>query len=478
MMEQVRLMKEMSLQQIASACNGTYVGDDSLLATEVTSVVTDSREVTEGALFIALRGERVDGHRFIPEVFARGAAAVISEEELADPAGPYIRVTSGPQALADIAAYYRGTLSIPIVGITGSVGKTSTKEMIATVLEQKYRVAKTEGNFNNEIGLPLTLLRIRAEHEVAVVEMGISDFGEMHRLARMTRPDICVLTNIGRCHLENLGDRAGVLRAKSEIFDFLEPDGAIVLNGNDDMLATIGDVRGVHPRYYLVCDGTEPVGCGAYFVTADGIENHGLSGMAATLHLPGEDCRIEEPIPGIHNIYNACAAACVGDLLGLTHAEIVSGIKEARTLAGRANRIEAGGFFVLDDCYNANPESMRASLAVLAATEGRRIAVLGDMLELGEDARALHAEVGAYAADCGVDLLFCTGELSEALADAAAAGGLAARHLDTKKELIEQLLSEVRPGDTVLVKASHGMGFDEVVTALTEADRFCSASPE
>ncbi len=471
-------MKQMSLEQIAAACGGTYFGEEALRGTEVTGVVTDSREVQAGSLYVALRGARVDGHSFIPDAFAKGAAAVLSEETLKEPAGPYILVSSCPQALKDIAEYYRSTLLVPVVGIAGSVGKTSTKEMIAAVLEQKYCVAKTEGNFNNEIGLPLTLLRIRPEHEVAVVEMGISDFGEMHRLAKMARPDVCVLTNIAPCHLENLTDLDGVLRAKSEMFDYLGEDGVIILNGNDAKLSTIGEIKGIRPLRYFVNDGSAKPSGEAYYVTADAIENHGLDGMEAVLHFPDEDCPIAEPIPGLHNIYNACAAACVGDVLGLTHGQICAGIAAARTLSGRANLIEAGGMVIIDDCYNASPNTMRDALDILAQAPGRRIAVLGDMLELGESERRMHREIGAYAAGLAIDRIYCTGRLSRDLADAASetaaqsdtsagsVSGCRVKYFDTKEDLLETLLADRHSGDYILVKASHSMGFPEIVEAL------------
>ncbi len=476
-------MNQMSLENIAAACGGAYYGDNALRGVEVGGVVTDSRKAQAGDLYVALRGERVDGHRFIPDVFAKGAAAVLSEEILKDPGGPYILVESCPQALEDIAEFYRSTLDIPVVGISGSVGKTSTKEMIAAVLEQKFRVAKTEGNFNNEIGLPLTLLRIRREHEVAVVEMGISGFGEMHRLAKMARPDICVLTNIAPCHLENLIDLDGVLRAKSEMFDYLGPDGVIILNGNDAQLSAIKEVNGIRPIRYFVDDGSgEPDAQGItegrsgpdagtrdaapYLVTAGSVVNRGLSGMEAILHFPDEDCPVKEPIPGVHNLCNACAAACVGDVLGLTHAEICAGIAAARTLSGRANLIETGDIVIIDDCYNASPNAMRDSLDTLAQASGRRIAVLGDMLELGEAERELHREIGAYAAVLGIDRIYCAGRLARDLADAAAEGGCDVRYFDGKEELLNALLADRRGGDVILVKASHSMDFSEIVEAL------------
>lgn len=463
-------MNEMSLAQIAAACCGTYIGAEAEKTVSVTGVVIDSRQVEPGNLYIPIRGERVDGHKFIPDVFAKGAAAVLSEEKLKQPAGPYILVDSSEQALKDIAEYYRSTLPIRIVGITGSVGKTSTKEMIAAVLAQKYRVLKTEGNLNNEIGLPLTILKIREEHEVAVIEMGISEFGEMHRLAKVARPDVCVLTNIGQCHLDQLKTRDGILRAKSEIFDYLKPDASIILNGNDDKLSTIAEVKGITPIRYFVEDGTAQPQDQDYFVRADHIENRGLKGMETELHFPDRTCLVQEPIPGRHNIYNACAAACVGHVLGLTEDEICAGIASAKTIAGRTNLIESGGIMVIDDCYNANPVSMKASLDVLSLAEGRKIAVLGDMGELGENERQLHREVGAYAAQKGIDFVYSTGELAKELIQEAAAG-CKALHFESRDTLIQALLDTVQEGDTVLVKASHFMEFPQVVSALLNRSR-------
>lgn len=462
-------LEQMTLENIAKACGGTYVGDDAQRGSEITGAVIDSRQVEPGYLYIPIRGERVDGHRFIPDVFEKGALAVLSEEPLENPAGPYIQVASSEQALKDIAEFYRSTLSIKIIGITGSVGKTSTKEMISAVLSQKYNVLKTEGNFNNEIGLPLTILRIRREHEVAVVEMGISEFGEMHRIAKVAKPDICVMTNIGQCHLENLIDRDGVLRAKSEIFDFLKTDGHIVLNGNDDKLITVQEVKGVKPVFYYVEDDTAKKADLPYEITADAIENKGLRGLNANLHFPEEVCQIHEPIPGVHNVYNACAAACVGRIMGLTNEEICQGIAHAKTIAGRTNLITLGEVLVIDDCYNANPVSMKASLDVLAQADGRKIAVLGDMGELGENEREMHYDVGKYAANTGVDILFCCGTLSEELAKGAQRGHTKVMYFADREKLTQTLINFVEAGDTVLVKASHFMEFPKIVKALEEA---------
>ena len=243
-------MKGLTLRRIAEVCGGTYIGRESDQEKEVTAITTDSRKAEKGGLFAAIRGERADGHDFIPSVFEKGALCVISERELPDAQGNYILTGSTLDALKAVAEEYLEQLGIPVVGITGSVGKTSTKEMIAAVLAQKYRVLKTAGNFNNELGLPLTVFRLREEDEIAVLEMGISDFGEMHRLAKIAKPDTCVITNIGPCHLEFLGDRDGVLKAKTEIFDFLRPDGHIILNGDDDKLSTIQEVKGIRPVFF------------------------------------------------------------------------------------------------------------------------------------------------------------------------------------------------------------------------------------
>lgn len=452
-------MKNLTLANIAAACGGQYVGDDSLRTAEIKGAVTDSRQVEEGYLFIPVRGERVDGHDFIPAVFEQGALATLSEQLLENCVGPYILVDSCLQALKDIAAYYRSQLSIPVVGITGSVGKTSTKEMIASVLSVRYNVLKTAGNFNNEIGLPLTILRIQEEHEAAVVEMGISEFGEMHRLAEIAKPDVCVITNIGVCHLENLGDREGVLRAKTEVFDHIKKGAAVILNGDDDKLITVFDAGGNKPLFY---------GMEQHDIYMDEVENLGLKGSRARLHTPKGSIPVEVPIPGQHNLYNAMAAAGVGLKLGLTLEEIKQGMSAAKTIGGRSNLIEAGGMVIIDDCYNANPVSMKASLDVLKNGAKRTIAVLGDMGELGEHEKQLHYEVGAYAAQAGIDVLFCAGTLAREMEQGAKAANsnMQVFYYSTREEMIPHLLEMVEPGDTILVKASHFMDFSKVVEKL------------
>lgn len=458
-MSMENFMPNLTLERIADACGGTYVGDPAQRHDTIAGVETDSRKVEAGYLFVPIRGERADGHDFIPEVFEKGARAVLSERTLTEPAGPYIRVASAAAAMKALAAFYREGLSVKVVGISGSVGKTSTKEMIASILQTRYRVLKTLGNFNNEIGLPLTIFRIRGEHEVAVLEMGISDFGEMHRLAAMAQPDIGVITNIGLCHLEKLGTRDGILKAKTEMFAHMRPGGTVILNGDDDKLRTRGTVNGRPAVFY----GLKPEGADCY---ATEIENYGLDGIRARIHTPQGTFPVHIPIPGEHNVYNALAGTAVGLALGLTLEEIAGGIESVQTIAGRSNTIRTNGMTVIDDCYNANPMSMQASLEVLAHTRGRRIAVLGDMGELGEEERALHRGVGEAAAASGIDALFAVGVLAREYVDAAAAGGLEVHYFETVERLLPALTAYVGQGDVILVKASHFMNFPQVVEAL------------
>lgn len=458
-------MKELTLAQIAEACGGTLIGGDEAKEYTVTGVEIDSRRVKAGDLFVAIPGEKVDGHKFIPDVLKKGAYA-LSQQRL-DVDGAYILVEDTVTAMKRLARFYRNTLDIKVVGITGSVGKTSTKEMIASVLGTKFRVHKTQGNFNNGIGLPLTIFQIEKEHQVAVLEMGISEFGEMHELADMAQPDIMVITNIGLCHLENLKTRDGILKAKTESFAHLKPDGVVILNGDDDKLSTVEQVAGRKPVFYGIrgrnlCETS---------VCADAVTEHGLEGMTAEFHTPQGDMEVFIPIPGEHNIYNALAATCVAEQLGLSMDEIKCGIAAASTISGRTNLIHTKGMTVIDDCYNANPVSMKASLDVLSKAGGRKIAVLGDMGELGEDEKRLHYEVGTYAGTLPIDLLFCVGTLSGKLAEGAKKQNpaLTVKHYATREEMTEELLATVKEGDAVLVKASHFMEFPKVVAALTEA---------
>lgn len=456
-------MKHMSLQEIVTACQGIYHGCDDALTCEVQGVAIDSRKIENGYLFIPIKGERVDGHDFIPQVIENGALCTLTEQELGDTTYPYILVDDCKLAMKRLAEHYRTALGIPVVGITGSVGKTSTKEMIASVLSQKYNVLKTEGNFNNEIGLPLTIFNIRDEHEIAILEMGISDFGEMHRLTKMAQPDVCVITNIGYCHLENLGDRDGVLRAKSEIFDYLRTNGAIVLNGDDDKLATLKEVKGVMPKFFGKGFQND-----AY---ATDIRSHSLRGTSCKLHLGDDTIDVLIPIPGEHMVANALAGALVGQHFGLSAEEIKAGVEALTPVSGRNNLIETDSLLLIDDCYNANPVSMKASLDVLASADTRKVAILGDMFELGTDEATLHKSVGIHAAMKNIDVVIAIGNLARHIYDgiqSTADTTTKAYYFETKADFLAQAKTLLYKGDTVLIKASHGMEFPEIVERLQE----------
>lgn len=455
-------MKNLTLENITRVCCGTYYGPADMMNAEVQSITTDSRKAENGCLFIPIVGERVDAHKFIPQVMEAGALATLSEKVLDEADFPYIVVESSLQAVKDIAQFYLEQLKIPVVGITGSVGKTSTKEVIASVLKEKYRTLKTQGNFNNELGLPLTVFRLRDEDEIAVLEMGISDFGEMSRLAKVARPDTSVITNIGTCHLENLGDRDGVLKAKTEVFQFLKPDGHIVLNGDDDKLNTVMEYKGIRPVFFGLSKDCQVYG--------DEIVSRGLKGMTCTIHMGETAFRVDIPMPGRHMVYNALAAAAVGNIYGLTPEQIKAGIESLEPISGRFKMIETKKFMIVDDCYNANPMSMKASLDVLKDGSGRRVAVLGDMGELGENEIVLHESVGEHAGHCGIDVLICVGTLSAHMAEKAKETNpsLHVIYETDRESLLQNLDGYVQEGDTILVKASHFMKFEEIVNKLQE----------
>ena len=454
-------MKNMTLKEITIACKGEYQGDDHFLDQSVSSVVIDSRLVEKGSLFVAIKGERVDGHSFIPQTIKDGALCALSEEKLEDASFPYILVPSSEKALVDLAEHYRRALKIKAVGITGSVGKTSTKEMMASVFSQKYSVQKTPGNFNNEIGLPLTIFSIREEHEVAVLEMGISKFGDMDVLSWMAKPDICVLTNIGVAHIEYLKTRDGILREKSQIFNYMNPEGKIFLNGDDDKLVTVPPYKGITPTYY----GLNP---DLPFYATD-IVNMGLKGTTATYHTPHSTFTAHIHVPGTFMVYNALAAIAVGYSLEMTDEEIIKGIEALAPIAGRSFIIETDKYTIIDDCYNASPPSMKSALELLEKANTRKVAILGSMFELGEEEEQMHFEVGAFAGDRDINLIVTIGALAEHINH-----GCKSRshknviHFHTKDEFFKQIDEILNLNDTILLKASNGMAFSEIVAIIKE----------
>lgn len=463
-----KTMRNLTLENMAKACGGRlflHNGDDA--EKEAAAVIIDSRKCTEGCVFIATKGERVDGHSFINQVWDNGALAAILEDVPENITGNYIQVDDSFQALKDIAEFYRMQLSVKIVGITGSVGKTSTKEMVASVLSEKYSVQKTAGNFNNEVGVPLTLFSIDESHEVAVVEMGISDFGEMSRLSKIVKPDICVITNIGPCHLENLKDLDGVLRAKSEIFESMNKSGTVILNGDDAKLRTVRVIHNKSPRMFGTGSGND--------IFARNISSRGLKGTECEIVTAEGSFKVTIPLPGEHHVLNALAATQAGLLLSMTLEQIKRGIEAVKSTQGRSNIITMEKYLVVDDCYNANPKSMKAALDLLGLANGTKIAILGDMFELGENEEKLHCEVGEYVSLKNPDVLICIGKLSANIYERADLKGGKKYYFELLDDAIDEIQTiiensgeaESEDEKTVLIKASHGMNFTKIVEKLT-----------
>lgn len=453
-------MRNLTLENITNACRGTFRGDKALLSREAAGVVIDNRKVEKDFLFVAIDGTKVNAHQFIPDAARRGALCAVSHEDLGDVPYPYIFVESTGQALLDIAKLYRDSFDIKVVGITGSAGKTSTKEMIASVVSQKYRVHKTLGNFNNEWGLPLTIFAMEEDTQVAILEMGVNHFGEMRRLSSVSSPDICVITNIGVAHLEFFKTREGILQEKTEMLQDMKQGGTILLNGDDRFLCQVGTTKGTAPVFF-------GIGENCSFRASD-LKSLGLKGTSCIVHLPSDesfDCIV--PLPGTPMISNALAATAVGYSLGLSPEEIKAGIEGLPSIPGRNNIISTGNLVILDDCYNANPVSTKAAIDVLTLGIGRKVAILGDMGELGENEKELHYNTGAYAAEREVDLVCGIGSLAKELVIGASKGNTTrAVWFNTKADFLAAMPGFLEKGDNVLVKASHGMEFGEIVDAL------------
>ena len=436
----------------AAVCGGRLIGCGEPDA-PIGRAVIDSRAVEPGDLFVAYRGEKTDGHRFIASALEKGAVCALCEWVPEGVEGPVLVVGDVQCALEEIAASYRRTLHIPIVGVTGSVGKTTAKEMIASVLSQRFRVLKTEGNLNNQIGVPMTVSRIEPEHEAAVVEMGISGFGEMTALAKIARPTVAVFTVIGRAHLEFLHDLEGVFRAKTEMIAQMPEDGVVIVNGDDAWLKTMS----CRPRLIRYGLGED---CE---VRAFEPELLPEGKTRCRIRFGEREITAEVPAFGRQMVYAALEGAAVGFALGLSDEEIERGIRAYETVGRRGAILDTGLVTLIDDSYNANPESMRCAIDSLTEISGRHVCVLGDMLEMGPESARMHAELGRYAAEKGVDLLLCCGELGREIARGA---GELARWYPTVGELCEALPALLRRGDRVLVKASRGMHLEEAAEAV------------
>ena len=446
-------MTPCTAREICAAVGGTLLQDS---GAPVTGVTTDSRAVQPGQLFIPLVGERFDGHAYIAKALDGGAAGCLTAAapETLLPGKLYIQVADTRLALKALASWYRGKFHLPVVQVTGSAGKTTTKEMIASVLSQRYNTLRTEGNFNNDIGAPLTLLRLMPEHQAAVIETGMNHFGEIRYLGEMVRPDIAVITNVGDAHIENLGNtRQGILRAKCEIFENLTPEGIAVLNGDDELLNTV-----TLPQTILRCGVGD--GCG---VRVTDIDDRGLEGVACTVTIEGEHYRLTTSAPGRYMIYPMAMAAAIGRRLGLTGEEIAAGVAAYTTVGSRMHLIRLPGErLVIDDCYNANPQSMAEGLRMLAASPARhRVAVLGDMGELGQLTAQAHRDMGALTRRLGLTAV-AVGEKMHALTET----DPQAQWFATVEEAMPAIRQLFTPGTAVLVKASHAMHFERIVKEL------------
>lgn len=440
----------------------TQAAGGKLRADRKVRIETDSRALTKGAVFWVLKGENFDGHAFVEGAFEKGVIAAVVDkswyEREAKPGRVYLPVGDTHQAILSLAGRYARRFRIPRVAVAGANGKTTTKEMIAAVLSRRGRVVATQANLNNHVGVPMTLFRINSVHDYAVIEAGTSNPGEIAPLSRAIAPTCAVLTNIGPEHLERFGDLEGVRKEELQITAGMEAGSTLFVNADDPFLTNVRTTR----RYRVLGYGIRR---GAVRPADLAFDENGCASFKIGR------TRFQLGVPGVHNVYNALAAISVGMLHRVPKGEISRALAEFQAVPGRMNVFEAGGLKVLDDCYNANPASLRAALEILAQMrcEGRRIAVLGDMLELGPTAPELHRASGAFLAEMDIDMLLCVGTLGAQLAAGARKSGMATRrirHFATLEALTAALLESVEDKDCVLVKGSHGMKLEKVVKAL------------
>lgn len=456
-------MQSLTVEEITKATGGRLVcGNEAAVITEIT---TDSRKIGENTLFIPLVGEKFDAHDFISATIEDGVKAVVSHKDITvsgDTA--VIRVENTRSALADIARYYKSKFNIPTVALTGSVGKTTTKDMIASVLSESYNTLKTQGNFNNEIGLPLTIFSLTEQHTAAVLEMGMSGFGEIHRLVGIARPDTAVITNIGMSHIERLGSQEGIFKAKLEIADYFDESNILFVNGDDRFLKTAKDK--LKCRVYTF--GTENENCD---LRAYNVKEYGADGVGFCVTYEGKEYPIHISQAGVHNVYNALAAICVGLRYNVPMEKIVHGLENFEPTAMRMSIEKYGRVTVINDCYNASPASMEAGLKVLAGMDGNKIAVLGDMLEMGDFAPSAHMGVGELAAKLGIDTIVTAGDNARYIAEGAKKTGaktvIACGSTDEAARNVLKIISET-DNPVLLVKASRGMKFENIISEIAK----------
>ncbi|MBP3446167.1 MAG: UDP-N-acetylmuramoyl-tripeptide--D-alanyl-D-alanine ligase [Clostridia bacterium] len=447
-------MKKLLLSEIASAVGGTANGE-----AEISGICIDSRLCEEGLLYIAIHGENFDGHNFTASALENGATAAMIHHDV-DCEGLFIRVDDTREAFLRLANWFRSTFDIPVVGLTGSVGKTTTKEMTWAVLSEKYNTIKTEGNLNNDIGLPRTLMRFEEDTQAAVIEMGMSNKGEISVLSKTAEPTIAIISNIGVSHMESLGSRENICAAKLEILDGLREGCPILLNGDDPYLAS-AKIEG-HPVIYY---GINDKFCD--FRATDVRQDDDTTSFVIN-YGEGETQNVTIPTIGIHNVYNAVAAFAAGLQLGVTPEQAAEGLKKYQP-SGMRQRVKiVNSIRFIEDCYNASPDSQQAALRMLSTVQAKRkIAVLGDMLELGAISEEAHKNAGLLAARNRIDVLMTYGELSQATAERALECGVpVVKSFLDKTELADTLVSFLQEGDAVLFKASRGMALEDVINNI------------
>lgn len=448
-------MEKITLKEIAEAL-GCECKSDAV----VSAVCTDTRKITENCLFIAIEGERFDAHDFVQQAIDSGACAVVCHKKTPC-TGTVLMVEDTRRAYLDIAGYYRDKFDLPLIGLTGSVGKTTTKEFTALALGAKYKTLKTEGNFNNDIGMPATLLRLDKTYEAAVIEMGMNHFGEIHNLVTRSKPTMGIITNIGVSHMENLGSRDGILKAKLEIIDGLKDGAPLILNGDDDKLCSVSLKD---RKIYFFSLKNKNADFYAYNINQ-------INGKTSfSVDWEDKTVLLEIPAIGIHNVYNALAAFAAGVLNGVDADAIKKAFSDYVPSGMRQKTVDCGDFTVIEDCYNASPDSMRAAVNTLADIKAeKRIAVLADMLELGSISETAHLEVGALCAEKGIDCLLAYGAEAKHYVSGAVNGGIKkAMFFNDKAELLDALINETKKNSVILFKGSRGMRLEETIKALYE----------
>ncbi|TPG03345.1 UDP-N-acetylmuramoyl-tripeptide--D-alanyl-D-alanine ligase [Clostridium perfringens] len=452
-------MLELNLQEIVKATKGVLLKEADVK--EIKAVSTDTRKIEEGTMFIALKGENFNGNNYVLEAFNKGAKIAIVDEvkcdlnELKEDVA-LIKVQNTGRALMDLAKFYREKLGLKVVGITGSAGKTSTKDLVAAVLSDKYKVFKTKGNFNNEIGLPLMILELDSTYDVAILEMGMRGLGQIKELAEIASPDLGIITNIGISHIEILKTRENILKAKMEIATFFDKNNTLVVCGNDDFLGSLPSAE-----YKIV-----KTGVGENFKI--GAKNIALEELSSkfTVYDGEKEEEFSLDMPGEHNISNLMLGIAIAKELGVSFEEMKRGLNNIEATSMRLELIKKDGFSILNDCYNSSPVAVKSAIDVMKNIEGkRRIAVLGTMRELGHKSEEAHEEIGKYAKENGIEKVLCFGDFSENIKEGYGEGCTV---YENKEELIKDLLNIICEGDIILVKASRSLKFEEITKALLE----------